>query len=44
MSQLEERLRQKYASLDVLISQMKSTGDYISGQLSSLPGFTKQNS
>jgi flagellar hook-associated protein 2 len=44
MSQLEERLRQKYASLDVLISQMKSTGDYLSGQLSSLPGFTKQNS
>lgn len=40
MTQLEAGLRAKYASLDVLIAQMNSTGSYISAQLASLPGFT----
>lgn len=39
MSQLEAGLRAKYASLDVLIAQMQSTGSYITQQLASLPGF-----
>jgi flagellar hook-associated protein 2 len=40
MTQLEAGLRAKYASLDVLIAQMKSTGSYVTQQLASLPGFT----
>ncbi len=39
MSQLEKTLRKKYSSLDVLISQLKSTGTFLTGQLASLPGF-----
>ncbi|HAW93141.1 MULTISPECIES: flagellar filament capping protein FliD [unclassified Arsukibacterium] len=42
MSQLESGLRAKYASLDVLIAQMQSTGSYITQQLASLPGFTSK--
>ncbi|GAB2924884.1 flagellar filament capping protein FliD [Rheinheimera gaetbuli] len=40
MTQLEAGLRAKYASLDVLIAQMQSTGSYITQQLANLPGFT----
>ncbi|MEH8015928.1 flagellar filament capping protein FliD [Rheinheimera muenzenbergensis] len=40
MTQLEAGLRAKYASLDVLIASMKSSGSYITQQLASLPGFT----
>ncbi|WP_019676410.1 flagellar filament capping protein FliD [Arsukibacterium perlucidum] len=40
MTQLESGLRAKYANLDVLIAQMKSSGSYITQQLASLPGFT----
>ena len=42
MQQLESSLRQKYASLDTLIASMRSSGDYLMGQLSSLPGFTRE--
>jgi len=42
MTQLESGLRAKYASLDVLIAQMQSTGSYITQQLASLPGFTSK--
>lgn len=44
MEQLEAGLRQQYAALDVLISQMQSSGQYLSAQLASLPGFTNSNS
>ena len=40
MTQLESGLRAKYANLDVLIAQMKSSGSYITQQLASLPGFS----
>lgn len=40
MQQLEASLRQKYASLDTLIASMRSSGDYLMGQLASLPGFS----
>ncbi|AWL11620.1 Flagellar hook-associated protein [Saliniradius amylolyticus] len=40
MQQLESSLRDKYASLDTLIASMRSSGDYLMGQLASLPGFT----
>ena len=42
MQQLESSLRKKYASLDSLIASMRSSGDYLMGQLSSLPGFTRE--
>ena len=42
MEQLESSLRKKYASLDTLIASMRSSGDYLMGQLSSLPGFTRE--
>lgn len=41
IEQIELRLRQQYSSLDVLIAQMKSNGDYLTSQLANLPGFTK---
>ena len=44
MEELEARLRQQYAGLDVLLAQMQSTQTYLSAQLSSLPGFTKSSS
>lgn len=42
MDQLESSLRAKYASLDALIAKMQSTGNYVTQQLGSLPGFTKK--
>lgn len=42
MQQLEAGLRKKYASLDTLIASMRNSGDYLMGQLSSLPGFTRE--
>ncbi|EKE80848.1 flagellar filament capping protein FliD [Idiomarina xiamenensis] len=39
MEQLEAQLREKYTALDVLVSQMQSTSDYLTQQLASLPGF-----
>lgn len=44
MSELEGRLRKQYSGLDVLLAQMQSTQTYLSAQLSSLPGFTRNNS
>ncbi|BFT31127.1 flagellar filament capping protein FliD [Alteromonas sp. D210916BOD_24] len=44
MQRLEASLRDKYASLDTLIASMRSSGDYLMGQLASLPGFTRDNS
>ncbi|MCO4798655.1 MAG: flagellar filament capping protein FliD, partial [Colwelliaceae bacterium] len=41
IEQLEIRLRKQYSSLDVLIAQMKSSGSFLSSQLDSLPGFTR---
>lgn len=42
MEQLESSLRKKYASLDTLIASMRSSGDYLMGQLSSVPGFIRE--
>jgi flagellar hook-associated protein 2 len=41
MEQFEKRLREQYTTLDVTIAKMRSTGDYVSAQLSALPGFSK---
>lgn len=41
MEQYEARLREKYASLDVLVAGLRSQGDAISASLSSLPGFVQ---
>ncbi len=43
MELFEKRLRQKYASLDVLIAGMRSQGSAISQSLSNLPGFTRES-
>lgn len=39
MQQLETRLREKYTGLDVMLAEMQSTQQYLSSQLSNLPGF-----
>jgi flagellar hook-associated protein 2 len=39
MDLFEKRLREKYASLDVLIAGMRSQGNAVASALSSLPGF-----
>ncbi|MCJ8269097.1 MAG: flagellar filament capping protein FliD, partial [Psychrosphaera sp.] len=41
MELFEKRLRQKYASLDVLIASMRSQGNAITQSLANLPGFTR---
>ncbi|RZQ52534.1 flagellar cap protein [Pseudoalteromonas phenolica] len=42
MEQYESRLREKYASLDVLVAGLRSQGNAISASLSSLPGFVQK--
>ncbi|CAH9054231.1 B-type flagellar hook-associated protein 2 [Pseudoalteromonas holothuriae] len=42
MERYEARLREKYASLDVLVAGLRSQGNAISASLSSLPGFVKK--
>ena len=42
MELFEERLREKYARLDVLIAGLRSQGSAISSSLSNLPGFTRE--
>jgi flagellar hook-associated protein 2 len=44
MVQFEERLREQYASLDVLIASMRAQGTAITSALSNLPGFSSGNS
>lgn len=41
MEQYEKQLREKYASLDVLVAGLRSQGSAITASLSNLPGFTK---
>lgn len=43
IEQLEIRLRKQYSSLDVLIAQMQSSGSFLTSQLASLPGFTRES-
>jgi len=42
MEQFEKRLREKYASLDVLIASMRAQGTAVTSALSNLPGFTQK--
>lgn len=44
MEQLEVRLRQQYSALDVLVAQLQSSGQFLTSQLASLPGFTSPKS
>ncbi|GLX83125.1 flagellar filament capping protein FliD [Thalassotalea eurytherma] len=44
MEQLEISLRKQYSALDVLIAQMQSSGQYLTAQLASLPGFSTSDS
>ena len=43
MELLEERLRFQFAAADALISTLNSTSDFLTQQLSSLPGFSSDN-
>ncbi|MDO8845567.1 MAG: flagellar filament capping protein FliD [Methylicorpusculum sp.] len=42
MVSLEERLRSQFLAMDLMVSQMRSTGDFLTGQLATLP-FTNKN-
>lgn len=42
MEVFEKRLREKYASLDVLIAGMRAQGSAITSSLANLPGFTRE--
>lgn len=42
MELFEERLREKYARLDVLIAGLRSQGTAVTASLSNLPGFTRK--
>ena len=42
MELYEERLRKKYASLDVLIASLRAQGSAVTSALSNLPGFTRE--
>lgn len=42
MEVFEERLREKYAKLDVLIAGMRAQGSAVTASLSNLPGFTRK--
>ncbi|WMS89955.1 flagellar filament capping protein FliD [Pseudoalteromonas sp. HL-AS1] len=42
MERYEARLREKYASLDVLVAGLRSQGDAIASSLSNLPGFVQK--
>lgn len=44
LSGLEETLRSKYQALDSLVGQLRDRGNYVSSQLSNLPGFTRNDS
>ncbi|MGB1579972.1 MAG: flagellar filament capping protein FliD [Nevskiales bacterium] len=41
---LEERYRRQFTALDTLIAQMNATGDFLTNQLSQLPGATRNQS
>ncbi len=41
---IEERYRKQFSALDVLISQLNTTSDFLQQQLDSLPGVTSNNS
>ena len=43
LSSFQARLVSQFSALDTLISQLQTTGSFLTQQLSSLPGFTKQD-
>jgi len=42
-SLLEERLRSKFTNLEVTLGRLNATGDFLTAQLKTLPGFTKKD-
>lgn len=40
---IEARYRAQFSALDVLVGQLRATGDYLTSQLDALPGFTFNN-
>ncbi|PAJ75131.1 hypothetical protein CJF42_06470 [Pseudoalteromonas sp. NBT06-2] len=43
LSTLKDRLYSQFLSMDLLVAQLKATGDYLTTQLDNLPGFTSKN-
>jgi len=43
LSTLEDRLYSQFLTMDLLVAQLKATGDYLTTQLDNLPGFTSKN-
>jgi len=43
INSLEIRLRAQFTALDLLVSRINSTGNFLSQQLSNLPGFTNNS-
>lgn len=44
MTSLEDRLRKQFAASDALISELNSTSEFLTQQLSALPGFSSSSS
>ena len=44
LASLETRLFRQFTALDSLISQLSSTSNFLTQQLSNLPGFTREDS
>lgn len=42
LSALEARLTQQFTTMDQLVAQLRSTGDYLQQQLAALPGFSSK--
>jgi flagellar hook-associated protein 2 len=40
---LEDRLRSKFTNLEVTLGRLNATGDFLTAQLKTLPGFTKKD-
>ena len=41
---LETRMLNQFIAMDTLVAQYNNTGNYLAGQLASLPGFTSKTS
>jgi len=44
MESLESRLLSQYNAMDLLVSQLSSTGSYLLAQLENMPGVVKSSS
>lgn len=43
LDKMETTLRRKFGAMDLIVAQFSATGDFLTQQLSNLPGFTRDN-